>query len=181
MVLCIRLGSRSWRVWVYHSSLFVLSSSLTSPGGIGAESDSESILTLGANDSMACSFTSVRWNNRKHYECTGRRPYLAIVENNAERSRDRFKRTEGTSGVSHPTKQFGRGRRSTLVVRFLLIRSGAWFEGGLVGKNNFRSIIREGRGLYIPEGTIRDSNQNCHAHVLSDFPPYEIEGVGGDG
>jgi len=33
---------------------------------MGSESDSESVLTLGANDSMACSFTSVRWNSRKH-------------------------------------------------------------------------------------------------------------------
>jgi hypothetical protein len=44
----------------YHSSLFSLSFSLTSPAGIGAESDLESILMRGANDSMACLLTSPR-------------------------------------------------------------------------------------------------------------------------
>jgi len=47
-------------VWAYRSSLFVLSSSLTSPKEMGAESDSESVLTLGASDSMARPLTSVR-------------------------------------------------------------------------------------------------------------------------
>jgi len=37
-----------------------------SPGGIGSESDLESVLTLSANDSMACLFTSVRWNDCKY-------------------------------------------------------------------------------------------------------------------
>jgi len=60
-----------------------------------------------------------------------RRSYLAIVEDNAERSRDRLERTEGTWGVSRPTKQFGR-----CVIRFILIRGGARFEG-LVGMDNF--------------------------------------------
>jgi len=48
--------------------LVVLSTSLTSPGGIGAERDSESILTLGANNSMAFSFTSVCYNEREYHE-----------------------------------------------------------------------------------------------------------------
>ena len=70
-------------------------------------------------------------------------PYLAIVENRAEISRDGFERTGGTCGASHTTKQFGRG-----VVRFLHIRGGVRFEG-LVGTNNFWSIVRKGRGVYI--------------------------------
>ena len=66
----------------------------------------------------------------------GRRSYLAIVEDNAERSRDRLEWTEGTWGVSHSTKQFSRGRRSRLAVRFLLVRVAARFEG-LIGTDNF--------------------------------------------
>jgi len=45
-------------VWAHHSNSFALSFSSVSPGGMGAESDSESILIRGANDSMAASFTA---------------------------------------------------------------------------------------------------------------------------
>jgi len=81
-------------------------------------------------------------------ECAGRMQYLAIVEKKVERSRERFERTEGTCGVSHPTEQLDRGGYSIVFVRFLLIGGGARFEG-LVGTNNFWSVIREGRGAYI--------------------------------
>ena len=43
----------------HRASLFSLSFSLTSPGGMGSRSDSETILTCGANDSMARRFTCV--------------------------------------------------------------------------------------------------------------------------
>jgi len=59
-------------MWAHHSSLLVLSSSLISSGGIGAESDSESILTLGANSSMAFSFTSVCYNDREYHKLSRR-------------------------------------------------------------------------------------------------------------
>jgi len=109
----------------------------------------------------------------------GRRSYLATAENKTERSRDRPERTEGTYRVSHPTEQFGRGGHSRLAVRFLVIRGGAWF-GGLVWAGNLRTIIRKGRCVYIVRGNIRGSDQNNHVHVLSGFPPYEIEGVDGE-
>jgi len=32
----------------------------------------------------------------------------------------------------------------------------------------------------LSEGTMRCSNQNNHVHVLSGFPSYEIDGVGGE-
>jgi len=76
------------------------------------------------------------------------RPYLVIVENKAERSRDRPERTEGTCGVSYSTEQLGRGRRGRLAARFVLIRGGARFEG-FVGTNNVLSVIRNDGGVYI--------------------------------
>ena len=56
------------RKWTHFTSLFSLSFSLMSPRGIGVQSDLESTLTRGANNSMARSSTSVCWNNYKH--CT---------------------------------------------------------------------------------------------------------------
>ena len=41
-----------WRVWGYRLRVFLLSSSLTSPSGTGALSDSTSPLTRGINDSI---------------------------------------------------------------------------------------------------------------------------------
>ena len=76
------------------------------------------------------------------------RPYLAIVEDKAERSHNRLERTEASCRISHPTEQFGRGRRGGLGVRLVLIHSGAWL-GGLVGMNNFWSTIGKGSGVYI--------------------------------
>jgi len=76
------------------------------------------------------------------------RPYLAIVEDEAEGSCDRLERTEGTWGVSHPTEQFCRGGRSRLEVWFPLVWGGARFDV-LVGTNNFWSIVRKGGGVYI--------------------------------
>jgi len=75
-------------------------------------------------------------------------PYLTIVENEAERSRETSELTESTCGVFHPTEQFGRGGHSVLAVRFLLIRGGARFEG-LIGANNFLSTTGKVRGVYV--------------------------------
>jgi len=50
-------------VEVYLSSVFLLDSSLRSPSETGAQSDSASALTRGANDSIACLFAFVRWEN----------------------------------------------------------------------------------------------------------------------
>ena len=74
--------------------------------------------------------------------------HLGIVENEAERSRDRFERTESTCGVSHPTEQFGRGRRSTLGVGFFLIHGDARFEG-LCRANSFWPMFRKSGGVYV--------------------------------
>jgi len=76
------------------------------------------------------------------------RPYLAIVEDEAERSCDRLERTEGTWGVSHPTEQFDHGGCSRLEVWFLLIWGGARFDVP-VGTNNFWFIVKKGGGVYI--------------------------------
>ena len=57
--LCVRLSSRPLAVCAHRSSLLPLSFSLTSPGRISSQSDSESVLILCANDSTARSFTSV--------------------------------------------------------------------------------------------------------------------------
>jgi len=48
---------------------------------MGTESDLESTLIRGASDSMACPFTSVCWNDRKHSGSNVQEgePYLAVV------------------------------------------------------------------------------------------------------
>ena len=54
-------------VWAYCSSFVLLSCSRESPPGVGVQSEAESALTLGANDSIACVFAFVRWNASKRY------------------------------------------------------------------------------------------------------------------
>jgi len=98
--------------------------------------------------------------------------YLAIVKNQAEISRDGFERTGGACGVSHPTKQFGRG-----VVRFLLICGGVWFEG-LAGTSG---IVGKDRDVCMSEEVMREAAQNDHVHVPSGFPSCGIEGTDGEG
>lgn len=130
---------------------FLLDSSLISPSETGVQSDSARALTRGANDSIASPFASVRWDTRKRREEYMRKegPYLAVFQDKAETSSDRFEWTEGIRGVSHPTQeQFGRGRRSRFPVGFFLIRTTARFSVP-AGTKNFWSTIGGGRGVYV--------------------------------
>ena len=92
--------------------------------------------------------------------------YLVIVQNKVERSRDRFERTEGTHGVSHPMNPFDRGRRSRLAVLSLLIRGGARFEGP-IETNNFRFMTRKDGGVCVMrKNDQRQRREQLHLHVL---------------
>jgi len=86
-------------------------------------------------------------------------------------SRDGPERTGGTRGVSHPAKQFGRS-----TVRFLLIRGGVRFES-LAGTSSFWFIVGKGGSVCMSEGMMREDDHHNNVHVLSGFPPCEIEGV----
>ena len=49
-------------MWTYLPRVFLLDSSLISPLEMGEQSDSERVLTRGANDSIACLFSFIRWH-----------------------------------------------------------------------------------------------------------------------
>lgn len=92
---------------------------LISSGRISALSDLEGTLILGDDDSMACSFTSVRRDHRKHCRMNSRvgRPHLIIILNEAEASGDGL---SGRTALRTPPLRegrFGRGRRRRLRIR----------------------------------------------------------------
>ena len=59
---------QSWRVCIYRSRTFLLSSSLTSPSGTGAPSDCANPSTRGINDSIVWRHLIVCWDSREHRE-----------------------------------------------------------------------------------------------------------------
>ena len=59
--------SRPWRMWGYRFRVDRLSSSLTSPSGAGALSNSASLSTRGFSDSIVWRHANVCWDSRKHY------------------------------------------------------------------------------------------------------------------
>ena len=79
----------------------------------------------GANDSIACRFTSIRWNDCKRRECMcGGKSYLAVVQNETEISRDRDERRIGVRGFFDPAEdQLGLSGRSRLLALLRLICS----------------------------------------------------------
>jgi len=145
-------------MWTYRSRTFLLEPSLMSPLGTGVQSDSASALTLGASDSISCVFAFVRWGTCEYRTAhAGGGPYLAVFKNKAETSGNRFERTEGICGISHPTQeQFGRSRRSRSPVRFSLIRSSARFAALVVKSCGY--MTRSGGGARVICGVFRESS-----------------------
>ena len=100
--------------------------------------------------------------------CVREEPYLAVFQNEAETSSDRLERAERIRGVSHGTEeQFGRGRCSSLPIRFTRIRSGLRFDAqvrtegplftirnsrgtNVLWRNNQRNLLK--LPLYLPSG-----------------------------
>jgi len=75
--------------------------------------------------------------------------YLAIFQDITETSGDRLERTEGIRRVSHPTEdQFGRGGRSRLPARFVLLRGNARLST-LARAKRVWCMIGDGRGSRV--------------------------------
>jgi len=177
----VRLGSRSWRMRAHRFSLFALPPSLTSPGGIGAESDSESILTLDANDSMTCSFTSVRWNSHKHCELNVREGHTWQLSRIEQRDL-----ATDLSGPNPPGESLT-PRSNSAVADGVGLKSDSFSSGATLGSGVSSRRATTGSSSGRPEvprfseGTVRSRGRNNHVHVLSAFPPCGIEGVDGEG
>lgn len=170
VVIVCHTSSRYRKVRAYRSRTCLLDLSLISPSETGAQRDSASVLSLGANDSIARAFAFVCWGTCKRqtaYADGG--PYLAIFKNKAETFGNRLERTEGICRVFHPTEeQLGHSRCSRLPVRFVRGRV------ALVALQSYWYMIRNGRGVYIVCGVVRECSRNC-IHVLSGFSSCRTE------
>jgi len=158
--------------------LIVLSPSLTSPRGIGAESDPESISTLGANSSMAFSFTSVCYNGRG-YQKSSTRERGHTSQLSRMKQRDLARDLSGPKAAAESVIP----RSSSAVADTVDLRFGLFPSAAGLG-----SRISSGRttsGPYsmsaLSERTIRSSHKSNRVYIPSGFPPCGIEGVDGEG
>jgi len=165
-------------MWTHCTSLVALSSSLTSPGGIGAESDSESTLTLGANSSMEFSFTSVCYNGREYHKSSTR-------EGGHTSQLSRMKQRDLERDLSGPKAAAESLAPRSSSVMAATVDSRFGFFSSVAGLGSGVSSGRTTSGPYsmsaLSEMMIRGSHENDHVYIPSGSSLSEIEGVDGEG
>ena len=149
-----------------------------SPGGIGAESDSESILTLGANSSMAFSFTSVCYNEREYHKSStregGHTSQLSRMK-----QRDLARDLRGPkAAVESVTPRSSSVVADTVDLQFRSFLSAAGLGSGV---SSGRTTSRPCSMSALSERMIRGGHENDHVYIPSGFPPCGIEEVDGEG
>ena len=148
---------------------------------IGAESDSASALTRGANDSIASLFAVVRCDYCKCRESSKREVYHT---SEFSRIAQRPPKTDLSGGKasedSFTVRRINLAVAGTVDFQFDPFSSaGALCSPLRSRRRNFSP--RPARKIEVSEEAIRDSDRDNDVHIQPDFPLSRIDGADGEG